>query len=122
MIPVSEGMNIINSDEVLHTNYYSNFSSFGVLLILIFIPLVLLMSVKVSLWLLLFLYIPFLFLYGEYKDITEKVVITTKGIKYYSIFKKIDCEWKDIIKLEIISYWGVINNQKLTWIEYNFIT
>ncbi len=42
-----------------------------------------------------------LFLLVFYVDITETLVISPNGVKYSTIFKKIDCEWKDISRIEV---------------------
>jgi hypothetical protein len=42
-----------------------------------------------------------LFLLVFYVDITETLVISPNGVKYSTIFKKIDCAWKNISRIEV---------------------
>ncbi len=42
-----------------------------------------------------------LILIPGYKSLIETVVISSKGVKYITIFKKIDCDWNDILKMEV---------------------
>jgi hypothetical protein len=42
-----------------------------------------------------------LILIPGYKSLIETVVISSKGLKYITIFKKIDCDWNDILKMEV---------------------
>lgn len=49
------------------------------------------------------LYISLLVLIRGCQSLIETVVISKKGIKYSNIFKKIECEWEDILKIEVIT-------------------
>ncbi len=63
-----------------------------------------------------YLFVPFLILLlmliPGYKSLIETVVISSKGVKYITIFKKIDCDWNDILKIEVETSGQTGSNRK----------
>ncbi len=113
--------------EILHTSYNNKSTMFFVLFLVIVLPTLLFSLMMESLWERILvdgfmLAIFSSFLYSELKYTTEQVVIFTNGIEYSNTFKKINCSWTDILKIEIISHWGIDDNLKQEWKEYNFVT
>jgi|GEM_PF-5201600 len=53
--------------------------------------------------------------------ITEKLVISARGIKHSNIFKKVECSWEDILEIEIVSHRLKYKDGQLasSWIDYN---
>ncbi len=43
-------------------------------------------------------------LISGFKSLTDTVAISSKGIKYSTISKKIACDWKDIFRMELVTH------------------
>jgi hypothetical protein len=49
------------------------------------------------------------YLVSNYYKRTLKLTISTNGVRYSSILKKIDCSWKDFLKIEIVTHRQISN-------------
>jgi hypothetical protein len=58
-----------------------------------------------------------------YREVSQKVIISTKGIMYSNFWNKIECLWKDFLIIEVVTHKETENYVLISsWQEYEFIT
>ncbi len=111
-------------EEILHSSYKNRYVIYFILICLIpGLPLTFFVVEPLYFKILVFAIMMVIFsigLYTELIQLTEKIIISTNGFCYSNFFKTIKVSWKDILKIEVISY--KYENLNRLWIEYNLVT
>ncbi len=112
-------------EEILHSSYKNRYVIYFILICLIIpsLPIILFAVAPLHFKILFFaamIVLSSIGLYTELIQLTEKIIISTNGLCYSNFFKTIKVRWKDILKIDIITY--KYEDQNRLWIEYNLVT